>query len=176
MHFTPARAFAVLTAACLSRITANAVNISLSHTYVQASDRPAALAMQQHLHSIALLHVCARVCIYKFCSEAVACACLCSSIWAPVAHASCIAVRMLELRVFLQTNGVLMLVSTAPPKSLSEHCTLTLTHLAVSAPWPHGHSEQQFEMADAHSSLLILFKPTKLLVTHDYCCAVAPSL
>ena len=38
MHFTPSRVFAVLAATCLTRITANAVNISLSHVYAEASN------------------------------------------------------------------------------------------------------------------------------------------
>ena len=48
MHFTPSRVFAVLAATCLTRITANAVNIQLSHVYAEASNPSLALATQQH--------------------------------------------------------------------------------------------------------------------------------
>ena len=62
MHFSPARAFAVLTAACLTRITADAIEVSLSHTYVQASDPSAAWITNSNCTDTALLQICGRGC------------------------------------------------------------------------------------------------------------------
>lgn len=173
IHFTPSRAFAVLAATCLTRITANAVNISLSHVYAEASTPPSALAMHrhsaQHWPSASLSQVlvscilpkagCVHLPLQQSLCTLGACKLHCSAL----PGAACVTVD----------QGACPHWSAPPPESPSEHL-----HPKPDA-WPFlapGHAVGRLEVAVALSSLLTVVKPTKLPVAHARCCFLAPFL
>ena len=112
MHFTPSRVFAVLAATCLTRITANAVNISLSHVCAEASN-PLLLWLHYSTFTLPFRFLSHMLPPHTSCLRRVTSTCLSSSFCAHVAHASYIAVHELELHVSLQTKGMSTLVTVA---------------------------------------------------------------
>ena len=170
IHFTPSRAFAVLAATCLTRITANAVNISLSHVYAEAStplhwlcigtlhSTGSSASLSQVLVSCILPKAgCVHLPLQQSLCTLGACKLHCSA----RPGAACVTVD----------RGACPHWSAPPPESPSEHL-----HPKPDA-WPFlapGHVVGRLEVAVALSSLLSVVKPTKLPVAYARCCFLAP--